>query len=297
MPCNWYYPLNFLRINEYMKIAVMGGGWLGLPLAVSLHNSGHQVVATRRSKTGLDKLSSYGLTNVQFELGEDLQQAKFASIFSSDLLFLNIPVGRKSAPAADFQTNVKTLLKRASVSNIKHVIFISTTSVFGDTSGIITEHSETDPTTQSGHINLAIEQLVARFFGDNGSVVRLAGLVGDKRHPAKFLAGKTQLKNPNQSVNLIHQHDVINAVHRIIDRHLWGETFILSAIEHPTRKDYYTWAAKQLGLVAPTFVEHGLHIEDEKKLAQPNTGKVIDATVSLAKLDLELAYPSPYHML
>jgi nucleoside-diphosphate-sugar epimerase len=272
-----------------MKIAVMGGGWLGLPLAVSLQNSGHQVVATRRSKVGLDELSQHGLTGIQFELGEDLQQTKFGPIFSSDLLFLNIPVGRKSLTAEYFLTQIETLLKHACNSNIQNILFVSTTSVYGDESRTVTEQSSFSPNTQSGRINLAIEQLATQYFSHNASVLRLAGLIGGTRHPAKFLAGKTNLANPEQVVNLIHQKDVIKAVHKVIDNRLWGDSFLLSATEHPTRKDYYTWAAKQLGLQAPQFVGHSGNGKNE--------GKIIDASASLEKLDLKLNYASPYDML
>lgn len=280
-----------------MKIAVMGGGWLGLPLAKSLQKSGHQVVATRRSKAGVEELVQHELEGIQFELGEPLQQTKFAPIFSSDLLFLNIPVGRKSLAAENFQIHIETLLKQASNSNVQHVVFISTTSVYGDKSRTITEQSSFSPNTQSGSINLAIEQLATQYFPHNASVLRLAGLIGGTRHPAKFLAGKTNLANPEQVVNLVHQKDVISAVHKVIDNQLWGETFLLSATDHPTRKDYYTWAAKQLNLVAPIFVEQKRRAEYEKAQDQPRVGKIIDATASLARLDLELNYASPYDML
>jgi Trk K+ transport system NAD-binding subunit len=41
-----------------MRIALVGCGWLGLPLAVSLKKCGHSIVATRRSEAGCSQLSS-----------------------------------------------------------------------------------------------------------------------------------------------------------------------------------------------------------------------------------------------
>jgi nucleoside-diphosphate-sugar epimerase len=270
-----------------MQIAVVGCGWLGLPLAISLKKRGDSIVATRRSEAGCSQLSSLGFICVQFELGATLTQEKFAPIFNCDLLVLNIPVDRKTASSEEFSANIDDFLRQAVDSNIKRVIFISTTSVFGDQNSIVTEKSATTPKTQSGEINLAIEQLVLQYFAEQVCIIRLSGLVGEERHPVHFLAGKTELAAPNKVVNLIHQHDVIQCIESIINNETWGHVLVLSALEHPTRKDYYTWAAKKLNLTAPLFVE---------ELGQPS-GKLIDASTSLEMLGVHLKYPSPYDML
>ncbi|MCF2947310.1 SDR family oxidoreductase [Paraglaciecola aquimarina] len=271
-----------------MKITIMGCGWLGLPVAKHLQEGGHQVVATRRSKLGVDDLKTHKITAIEFELGEALNQTKLEPIFACDLLFLNIPVGRKSAASADFTSNIESVVKHAKHSNIRHILFISTSSVYGDESRIVTAKSQPNPVTQSATINLQIEQLVNRYFDSNATVLRLSGLVGNNRHPAKFLAGKKHLANANQVVNLIHQDDVVLAIDKIVNNNIWGQSLVLSSAEHPTRKDYYTWAAKELGLSFPEFLEQD---------PDCSTGKRIDASGSLKRLGLELKYPSPYDML
>jgi nucleoside-diphosphate-sugar epimerase len=270
-----------------MQIAVVGCGWLGLPLAMSLQKSGHDIVATRRSEVGCSQLRSIGFTGVQFELGTSLTHEKFAPLFNSDLLILNIPVGRKIASFDEFSTDMNDLLRQAVNSNIKHVIFVSTTSVYGDQNATISEKSPTNPMTLSGKINLKVEQLVQQYFVANKTILRPAGLVGENRHPAHYLAGKTELASPNKVVNLVHQQDVIQSIESVIENKIWGQTLVLSALEHPTRQDYYTWASAQLNVAAPSFVtEQG-----------QASGKLIDATRSLGILGIQLKYPSPYDML
>ncbi|MDU0353184.1 SDR family oxidoreductase [Paraglaciecola aquimarina] len=270
-----------------MKIAVVGAGWLGLPLALSLQKRGYGVVATRRSVAGVAELLDMGLNGLQFELARDLQASQFDNIFNSDVLFLNIPVGRNSPHKAGFVEAVEALLKHAKQRNIQHVLLVSTTSVYGNASGKVNEHSSPHPETESAKANLAIELLVKQYFAEQASIIRLAGLVGDERHPVKFLAGKTSLPNAKQVVNLIHQQDIIKAIHVILLRQLWGETFLLCATEYPSREEYYTWAAKKLDLPAPQFLPQ----EDSQQ------GKSIDASQSLAKLGIQLTYSSPYQML
>lgn len=271
-----------------MRIAVTGCGWLGLPLAKELALSDHDIVATRRLKNDVKALTILGFTGIQFSLGDNLYSENLAPIFNCDLLVLNIPVGRKSQAADNFIENIESLLHYASRSKIQHLIFVSTTSVYGSSSGHITEQSPVNPVTESAKINVKIEQLLSTYFGDKGTILRLAGLVGSDRHPAKYLAGKTDLTHPQQVVNLIHQTDVIKAIRKIIEKNVWGDMLLLCAQTHPTRDSYYTWAANKLGLTAPQFVTM-----DDKA----DKGKIIDGTKSLSKLDMQLDYPSPYDML
>jgi nucleoside-diphosphate-sugar epimerase len=270
-----------------MQIAVVGCGWLGQPLALSLQKSGHDIVATCCSEQKANELTKLGFNAEKFELGDDLNHSRLSKLFSSEVLVLNIPVGRKTPKTDYFAQHMQALLKHAAKSQIKNIIFISTTSVYGDNSGIITEQSLTYPHTQSGQINLAIEAMVRDHFADRSTIIRPAGLVGKDRHPANYLADKIGLPNPDHVVNLIHQDDVICAIKTVIERGIWGQTLHLSALEHPTRAQYYTWAAENLGLIAPTFIKGtGVAI-----------GKKIDATRSLEMLGLSLNYPSPFDML
>ena len=270
-----------------MQIAVIGCGWLGLPLALSLKTSGHKVMATCRSQQKANELKKLGLNVEKFELGNTLTDNRLASLFESNVLVLNIPVGRKNPKIEHFTQHMQALLKHAANSQIQKVIFVSTTSVYADNSGIYTEQSPTHPQSQSGKINLTVEALVREYFSDCSTIIRPAGLVGKGRHPANYLAGKTDLLNPNNVVNLIHQDDVIQSIECIIKNEVWGQTLILSASEHPTRHNYYTWAAEKLNLAKPSFIE---------ALGQPS-GKLIDASSSLGILGMQLKYSSPYNML
>lgn len=270
-----------------MQIAVMGCGWLGLPLATSLQKSGHTIMATCRSEKKAKALTQLGFNAEKYELGSALTHQRLDKLFTAQVLVLNIPVGRKTPTTEHFVQHMQELLKHAASSQIQNIIFISTTSVYGDSSGIVTEKSPTNAQTQSGQINLAVEDLVKAHFEGRSTIIRPAGLVGKDRHPANYLAGKSGLLNPNSVVNLVHQDDVIQGIGSVIKNEVWGQTLVLSASEHPTRQVYYSWAAEQLNLAAPTFIE-----EQEQSI-----GKMIDASSSLGILDMHLKYPSPYDML
>jgi NAD dependent epimerase/dehydratase family enzyme len=78
-------------------------------------------------------------------------------------------------------------------------------------------------------------------------------LIGDDRHPIRFLAGRKELENPYAPINLIHLNDCIGIIEAIINNDLFGETFNAVAPYHPLRVDYYTNKAVELQLPVPEF--------------------------------------------
>ena len=99
------------------------------------------------------------------------------------------------------------------------------------------------------------------------TVLRFAGLIGDDRHPAKFLAGGENLANPQAPINLIHQLDCIGIILKIIEKDSWNETFNAAAPNHPSREDYYTQKSLKWNLALPKF-DHSI----------PSLGKTILST-------------------
>ncbi|MGY0577224.1 MAG: NAD-dependent epimerase/dehydratase family protein [Paraglaciecola chathamensis] len=285
-----------------MKITIYGGGWLGQPLATRLSsnefrgkNEGTsvEVRVTSRSEERLNRLKKDGINALAFTLGQSLaEHANKAALLDNDLVIINIPPGRKNLAnnpqaSAEFVRNMCELIHSTSIEHKAKIVFISTSAVYGNVQGEITELSPLNPATESAHAHQAIEEYICQNISQTACILRLAGLVGVDRHPGKFLAGKQGLAAGSQKINLVHQRDVINAIEKIILNDAWGETLLLSSTEHPTRKAYYSWAAKQLNLTPPTF-----SAEDQE---QPS--KHLNPEYTLRKLSLSLAYPSPYDML
>jgi nucleoside-diphosphate-sugar epimerase len=270
-----------------MRIGVCGCGWLGLPLALKLKSSGHRIVATRRSAGAVNELQALGFSAIPYSLGDSLNSTDLQPLFESELIILNIPPGRKSIQAEIFTAHMVKLIEAIALKGDAKLIFISTTSVYGNTLGDITEQTTVNPNTDSGRAHVLIEQAIFKQFKNRASVIRLAGLVSKSRHPARYLAGRTNIPNGQHVVNLVHQLDVINAIQQIINQHVWGQTLHLCATEHPSRNEYYCWAATKLGLLLPKFVA-------EENIGN---GKKIDARYSIKKLCLNLQYPSPFDML
>ena len=162
-----------------------------------------------------------------------------------------------------FVNKVKTLIPFIEKSGIQKVVFVSSTSVYGDGFPIveITESTQPNPDTESGKQLVIAETLLQSNPHFKTTVIRFGGLLGDDRHPVKFLAGRTNVENPDAPVNMIQREDCIGIIEEILkqvqhDNWEWNQTFNAVAPQHPTRKAYYHKKAEILNLPLPTFAEN-----------------------------------------
>jgi nucleoside-diphosphate-sugar epimerase len=138
------------------------------------------------------------------------------------------------------------------------VLFISSTSVYGEENLIVTEETELNPDTESGKQLVQTEQLLQSNSNFKTTILRFGGLIGEDRHPIKFLAGRKNIENPNAPINLIHQDDCIGIIMAILrqaqnDKLDVNETFNAVTPFHPSRKEYYKQKAIDLNLDLPEF--------------------------------------------
>jgi nucleoside-diphosphate-sugar epimerase len=118
---------------------------------------------------------------------------------------------------------------------------------------VVTEETELNPDTESGRQLLEVEQLLQSNPNFKTTILRFGGLIGEDRHPIKFLAGRKNIENPNAPINLIHQEDCIGIIQKIIELNSWNQVFNAVTPFHPSRKEYYTQKAIEFNLALPEF--------------------------------------------
>ncbi|WP_435413386.1 SDR family oxidoreductase [Psychroserpens mesophilus] len=252
------------------RICIIGCGWLGFPLAKSLVKKGHLVKGSTTSSEKISTLNSEGIEGFLVQVSsEGLLGAIENCLADCDVLVLNIPPGLRKNPEANYVKQMQHLLPYVEVSAVKHVVFISSTSVYDDDESmpIISETSPTSTSANSAKQLLSVEALFQNNSSFKTTILRFSGLFGEDRHPATFLSGKTNLKHPDAPVNLIHQKDCISIIHTIIEQNIWNTVFNASTPSHPTRKNYYTSICEAKNLPLPSF-----------DTAQISKGKIIDST-------------------
>ncbi|MEL4306755.1 SDR family oxidoreductase [Joostella sp. CR20] len=236
------------------KIAVLGCGWLGFPLAKSFVERGYQVNGATTSVDKILDIAHQKINPFLIAVHKHHVEGNISYFLQDvDVLILNIPPRIRKNSEANYISKIKTLSEKIEQANIKKVIFASSTSVYNNKNTIVNDDTPTCPTTESGKQILASEQLLQSNAHFKTTVIRFAGLYGNDRHPVKSLSGKENIANPNAAVNLIHLDDCVEIINSVIEKDFWGVTFNACAPMHPTRKDFYTSEAKKLNIKPPTF--------------------------------------------
>nr|WP_199002935.1 NAD-dependent epimerase/dehydratase family protein [Flavobacterium sp. ASV13] len=247
------------------QISILGCGWLGFPLAKKLIEKGYSINGSTTSQNKLPALENSGinpfiviLSEVEgmFE-SESVSESINSFLQESEILIIDIPPKLRGDNGDSlrklFVEKIENLIPFIEKSTVKKVLFVSSTSVYGDENGIVTEETPPNPETESGTQLLLAETVLQKNQNFETTILRFGGLIGEDRHPVKFLAGKENLENPDAPINLIHQNDCIEIIQEIISQSKWNEVFNAVAPFHPTREEYYTQKANDLNLILPRF--------------------------------------------
>ncbi|MEO0787817.1 MAG: SDR family oxidoreductase [Bacteroidota bacterium] len=248
--------------DKIERIGVLGSGWLGLPLVGHLARSGrYHLLATTRSSEKLEDIKQAGASPILLNLPTSQKQITDTAtqqLLSADALIITLPPGRSRANTFQaYQAEISSVIVLAKMHNCGHLLYTSSTGVYGRAEGLLDEQSSTVPITESARAVLWAEQA----FRDSGipaTILRLAGLYGPGRNPGKWFQGRP-IKQADAPVNLVHQQDVIRAIELVIEHSSWGQVYNVCGHEHPPKSEIYTKAAKALGLEPPTSEAGGVN--------------------------------------
>lgn len=221
-------------------VSILGCGWLGKPMAISLINDGFLVKGSTTSEIKIQELEAL---DIEVYLIDITEFEEFDLFLTSDILL--IAITSKDIDAYE------RFIAQIEISPIQKVIFISSTSVYPVSNSVVTEETAVMNTPLSEIENL---------FRDNTffetTIIRFAGLFGPGRHPGSWFKNGKIIPQPYGYVNMIHQEDCIEIINEIIDQNYWDTTINACSNDHPTRKDFYTNARKSLNFEIPIFEEN-----------------------------------------
>ncbi len=245
-------PVNF--------ISILGCGWLGLPLGKALADKGFEVKGSTTSPPKQEQLANNGIRPflISFQPtphAEGRPDDSLADFLTADLLIINIPP-KVEAQGKDFHVQqIRHLCSLLPASTVRHIIYISSTSVYPD---LNREVDELEVLPQEGS-NLTLlraeNQLQSLEPAIGVTILRCGGLMGYDRMPGKYVAGKKGLTTGEVPVNFVHRDDVIAILLEIIRQQHWGPLFNVVAPFHPTRREVYLKNTAEFGLLPPEFSE------------------------------------------
>ena len=226
------------------KISILGCGWLGMALANTLTKNGYTVKGSLTSKNKFDKLKSHGI--IPFIVNINKSDYDISEFLSSQILVIAIP----SKEVNDF----KNLIYHIEKSDVKKVIFLSSTSIYPYTNQIVIEET---PIIESPLSN--IEFLFKTNTKFNSTIIRFGGLFGYNRKPGYFIKKNKKIENPEGYVNLIHRDDCVSIIKLIIKKNIWNEILNACTDSHPKRRIFYKKEMIKVGRKEPIFNEISLN--------------------------------------
>lgn len=250
------------KLNQ--KISILGCGWLGLALAIDLIEKGYEVYGSTTSKDKIRTLSENGVKPFLIDIGS-------ANLDIQD--FLNSDVLIISMTSKNVQ-DIKKLIDKLQHHKVQKVLFISSTSVYPFTNGIVTEET---PTTESNLVE--IEKLFITNTSFKTTILRFGGLFGYNRKPGNFIKPNKAVDNPEGYINFIHRDDCIEIIKQILLKDVWNETLNACAANHPKRREFYFKESRKIGRPSISFNENS-----------KNEYKIIDSTKLRRLLNYEFKY-------
>jgi len=258
--------------SENLKIGILGSGWLGSAIGKELSTRGYSVWGTTTRGSRLGELRDEGITPVLLKLGNRgenenpvLPEADFILLFMSPQVIWN---------------ERHTLSRMVRSCGAKSMLLASSTSVYPDSNGRVKEEdAEYIQSAHSGIVMLSLEDHFRNLTDIQTVVFRFGGLYGPGRDPGRFLSGRAILDGGDAPVNLVHQEDCIRAVLTVLNATQQTGTYNICADEHPSRSEFYTYAAEKLGVEPPRF--------SGKKM----DFKIVDNSLFKRTFDFEYVHP------
>ena len=119
------------------KVAIVGLGWLGMPLAMALSARGWQVTGSKTSPDGVDAARRCGIDAFQLVLSPELEceADDLAALMAVDALVVT-PASRTVQGGEDYMQAVQNVVDTALANKVPRIIFTSSTSVYGSGDGV-----------------------------------------------------------------------------------------------------------------------------------------------------------------
>ena len=252
---------------EIKIVSILGCGWFGLPFAKELVAKGFRV---KGSTTSVDKLDSLRAEEIEpFLINLNEASALPTDFFDADVLFVNVPPRAKTESASSYPDKLQSIADAA--TNVKQVVFISSTGVFEEGNFEVDENSVPKPESDAGKSLLEAENLWKAYPQFTTTTIRFAGLLGPGRNLAKFFAGRADVPNGKAPINLITLDDCIGLCLQLLETQQFGGVYHGVSPHHPNRAEFYTALCEVSGMEKPAFKDERL---DWKQINSINVSKL-----------------------
>ena len=170
--------------------AILGLGYLGLPLAQKLYERGSRVCAVKRSLTSDDINLPIRLDTADLNRPDVFQTAFWQHWADKPTWFCLLP----PSPLAHYADTLKQWLALAEHMGVQHIVYTSSTSVYGNAVRVCDENTPPHPQTETAVQILAAEKILLAGRIPHIDILRLGGLYSATRHPLNRLLLKNNIR-------------------------------------------------------------------------------------------------------
>ncbi|AFY99800.1 NAD-dependent epimerase/dehydratase family protein [Calothrix sp. PCC 6303] len=210
-----------------MNIAIIGCGYVGSAVAKYWHQKMTlMVTATTTTPEKIHELAAF--TQKAILLKGDEEEKLQNILKNQDCVLLSIAPGQNNTYEEAYLKTAKNIVKFLENTSVKHLIYTSTCSVYGDQNGmLVDEETAIKPSTKNGEILKQTEQTLLSAANDNLHVciLRLGGIYGAGRELVKIysrVAGKIRPGTGDEPSNWIHLDDIVGAIELARSQNLSG---------------------------------------------------------------------------
>ena len=220
------------------RVWIAGAGYLGMPLAQQLQAASYAVsVSSRTAREGVSWQAW------DFSANSAVQDFQVA-----DTWVVLLP----PSSGNDYVAHMRQLCAQAQQLQLAHVVYASSTSVYGSEVRVCDENSSVAPESDHAKQIVRCEQIWQNSGLPCVSILRLGGLYDDERHPVRRLSGRVAIKGGKHPVNVVSRSGAVAALARHV-AHAQGGIFNVVEAAHPSRSEFYSQEALRLGLPLPEF--------------------------------------------
>ena len=235
--------------NKSYNWGILGCGWLGQALCRALREDQKTCWGTGQSTETLQAIADAGGDAMPWK--GDFRAA--SSWPDTAFLLVALPPS-----AGELAMDTAATLSR----EVQHTVLISSTSVYPAEPN---RYRESDAVRRvSPHSGACLLDIEGKFDPATTTILRAGGLFGPGRHPRGFLRGRP-LTNPSETVNMVHQQDVVRAILHAADHRLAGPFNVVSPIR-TSRSTFYAAAGATPQALQEQGLPQGRHILSEALL-------------------------------
>ncbi|MHA8064866.1 Rossmann-fold NAD(P)-binding domain-containing protein [Aquirufa aurantiipilula] len=253
-------------------ISILGGGWVGVPLAEKLASLGYSVKISQSSQT--NSIQNPNISLIDWRAEVNLPQLAWESILDAKTIIWTIPPRRKVNGDHFYLEVLADFVRILNKKTHQQVIFLSSTSVYKAENAVVNEASalENNLMCQAEEILHGLQSPLL--------LLRLGGLMGGERFVSKYYAGKN-VPAANHPVNYVHRLDVLEIINQSIKSQLRGVYNVVAPL-HPIKSELVKSECQLRGLELPVD-----YLEDKEAIKVVSSDKLIQA------LNYTFQYPDP----